>query len=150
MENKIEVNDQFVVGGQPTADDLEEMSKQGFKSVLNLRSPDEEGFLQDEAKQAEAAGLKYSHIAVEAKSINDGLTDRVLQEIKNLPKPSLVHCKSGMRAGAMTMMHLALENGWDAKQALHQAENRGFDCSQNPQLKQYFESYIDKHKRKTD
>lgn len=148
MENKIEVNDQIVVGGQPTADDFEEMSKQGFKSVLNLRSSDEEGFLQDEATQAKAAGLKYSHIAVEAKSINDDLTDRVLQEIKNLPKPSLVHCKSGMRAGAMTMMHLALENGWDAKQALQQAENRGFDCSQNPQLKQYFESYIDKRNRK--
>jgi protein tyrosine phosphatase (PTP) superfamily phosphohydrolase (DUF442 family) len=94
--------------------------------------------LQDEATQAKAAGLKYSHIAVEAKSINDDLTDRVLQEIKNLPKPSLVHCKRGMRAGAMTMMRLALENGWDAKQALQQAEKRGFGCSQNPQLKQYF------------
>lgn len=148
MENQIKVGDQFVVGGQPTPGDLEKMSEQGVKSVLNLRVADEEGFLKDEAKQAESHGLKYSHIPVDTKSINDDLTDRVLQEIKKLPKPSLVHCKSGMRAGAMTVMHLALENGWDSQQALKKAEEQGFDCSQNPQLKQYFESYIDKHNRK--
>lgn len=148
MENAIKLDDKFVVGGQPAPDDLEKMSKQGVKSVLNLRTADEEGFLKDEAKQAEARGLKYSHIPVDAKSIDDNLTDRVLREIKELPKPLLVHCKSGMRAGAMTMMHLALEKGWDSQQALGKAQEQGFDCGQNPQLKQYFESYVDKHNRK--
>ena len=48
--------------GQPTPEELKQAAQEGFKSVLNLRSPDEPGFLSDEQQQAQAAGLQYANI----------------------------------------------------------------------------------------
>jgi len=144
----MKVNDEITVTGQVTAEQLKEAAGEGFKSVLNLRASDEEGFLLDEKEQAEAAGLRYVNIPVKKDAINDELTTRVLAEIDNLPKPALIHCASGMRAGAMTMMNLATRSGMNAKDAMDKAQAMGFDCNSEPQLKQYFEQYVDSHQKK--
>ena len=133
--------------GQVTPDDLQTAAKDGFKSVLNLRAPDEEGYLPDEKEKAEAAGLRYVNIPVKKEAINDELTTKVLAEIDNLPKPALIHCASGMRAGAMTMMNIATRSGMNAKDAMDKAQSMGFDCSSEPELKAYFEQYVDSHQK---
>ena len=114
----MKINDELTVTGQVTPGDLQSAAKEGFKSVLNLRAPDEEGYLPDEKEKAEAAGLRYVNIPVKKESINDELTTKVLAEIDNLPKPALIHCASGMRAGAMTMMNVATRTGMNARAAM--------------------------------
>ena len=144
MEGK-KVNDELTVTGQVTPEDLRQAAQQGFKSVLNLRASDEKDFLADEAEQARAAGLEYANIAVRKEEISPELTTRVLETIDALPKPALIHCASGMRAGAMAFMHAATRNGLSAAEAMEQAQQSGFDCSSEPQLKQFFEQYVDSH-----
>ena len=51
-----------------------------FPMVLNLRSLEEEGFLDDEGERAKAAGLDYVNIPVKPDNINEDLADRVLQQ----------------------------------------------------------------------
>ena len=150
MQNEIRVNDQLTVAGQPLAEEFRQIAQRGFKSVLNLRSSDEEGFLKVEPQRVEEAGLRYAHIPVKASSINDDLTHRVLQEIRQTPKPALIHCRSGLRSGAMTMMFVALENGLGPQEALRKAGELGFDCSQNEELKAYFENYIARHAKENN
>lgn len=53
MENAKKVNDQITVAGQVTLEQLQQAAAEGFESVLNLRSPDEEGFWQDEQQATE-------------------------------------------------------------------------------------------------
>jgi len=42
------INDELTIAGQVTPEQLQQVAQEGFKSVLNLRSPDEEGFLSNE------------------------------------------------------------------------------------------------------
>ncbi len=141
----IKISDDVTVAGQVTSEQLTQAAREGYKSVLNLRAPDEEGVLQDEQQRAEAAGLRYVNIPVRKEEISDELTTRVLAQIDELPKPALVHCALGMRAGAMAFMHHATRHGMDAKTAMEAAQNQGFDCNSEPQLKQFFEHYIGTH-----
>jgi len=141
----MKVNEQITVAGQITPKQLDEAARQGFKSVLNLRAADEEGFMADERHRAEAAGLRYKNIPVKKEEISDELTTSVLKEIDELPKPVLVHCASGMRAGAMAFMHMATREGMSAEKAMSRAQESGFDCNSEPQLKQFFQHYVETH-----
>ncbi len=141
----MKVNEQITVAGQITPEQLDEAARQGFKSVLNLRAADEEGFMADERHRAEAAGLRYENIPVKKEEISDELTTSVLKEIDELPKPVLVHCASGMRAGAMAFMHMATREGMSAEKAMSRAQESGFDCNSEPQLKQFFQHYVETH-----
>lgn len=146
MENVKRINDQLAVAtNQVTPEQLQQAAQEGFKSVLNLRSPNEEGFVSDEQQQAENAGLKYVNVPVKPDNISDQLADQVLQQIDQLPKPALIHCKSGMRSGAMTLMYLATQQEMTADEAMAIGKQNGFDCDAHPQMKQFFEHYISEH-----
>ncbi len=133
------------VAGQVAPEQLQQAAAEGYKSVLNLRSPDEQGFLPDERQIAEAAGLEYVNIPVKPSEMTDELTDRVLAQIDALPKPALIHCASAMRAGAMAFMNLATRQGMTPEQVFEKAGEAGFDCNANPQIKQFLEQYISTH-----
>lgn len=146
MENIKKVSDELAVAmGQVTLEQMQQASQEGFKSILNLRSPQEEGFLSDEQQQAENAGLEYVNVPVKPDGMSDELADRVLQQIDQLPKPALIHCKSGMRSGAMTLMYVAIQQGMAADEAMQKGKQMGFDCDPSPQMKQFFEHYISEH-----
>lgn len=130
---------------QLNPDQIRQASAAGFQSVLNLRSPQEEGSLADEQSQVEAAGLTYANVPVKPSELSDELTDQVLKAIDDLPKPVLTHCKSGLRSGAMALMHLATRNGMDANAALEKGKQNGFDGDAHPQMKQFFVHYVDSH-----
>ncbi len=143
----MKINDDLTVTGQVTPEQLQEAAQEGFKSVLNVRAPDEEGFLANEEQLAGQAGLVYKNIPVTKEAINDELTTRVLAEIDALPKPALIHCATGMRSGAMALMNVATRSGMNARDAMEKAQSMGFDCNSEPELKQYFEHYVDSHQK---
>lgn len=125
MEAIRKINDELTIAGQVTPEQLQQVAQEGFKSVLNLRSPDEEGFLSNEQQQAEALGLYYVNIPVNFEAINDEIAARVLMQTNKLPKPALVHCDSAMRAAAIVLMHIATRQGATLRQAFKQAEQLG-------------------------
>lgn len=147
MENVKKINNELTVAGQVTLEQLQQAVSEGYKSVLNLRSPSEQGFISDEQQQAEDLGLHYINIPVKPNEINDELTTEVLKQIDELPKPALIHCASGMRAGALVFMNVATRQGLTAQQAFEKAQAVGFDCDAHPQMKQFFEHYVSKHSK---
>ena len=50
------INDDFSIAGQISAEELRKLAIEGFKSVLNLRDPDENGFFHDEKQEAQIVG----------------------------------------------------------------------------------------------
>ena len=119
------INDDLAIAEQITPDQLQQILQGGFKSVLNLRSPDEEGFLINEQQQAETLGLYYINIPIKVEAINDEVAAQVLKQIDEVPKPALVHCNNAMRSAAIALMHIATQQGVSLTQAFNQAEQLG-------------------------
>ncbi|MEH1939157.1 MAG: sulfur transferase domain-containing protein [Nostoc sp.] len=149
MSNNKKVSDDLSAAGQPTSEELKQAAQEGFKSVLNLRSPDEAGFLSDEQQQAEAAGLQYANVPLKPSEPNQELTKLAIQEIENLPKPILIHCAAGARAGGIALIANAISEGLTYEEISQKAQELGLNLEQ-PHLKQFLlEKYIAKEAEKS-
>ncbi|MEH2037843.1 beta-lactamase hydrolase domain-containing protein [Nostoc sp.] len=146
MSNTKKVSDDLSAAGQLTSEELKQAAQEGFKSVLNLRSPDEAGFLSDEQQQAQAAGLQYANIPLKPSEANQEQTELAIQEIDNLPKPILIHCAAGARAGGIALIANAISEGLTYEEISQKAQELGLNLEQ-PHLKQFLlEKYIAKQK----
>ena len=106
----------LVIGGQPDAAALKTMAGQGLKTVVNLR-PDREADI-DHAALAKAHALRYVHIPVAGKAgLNDVAID-ALEAVLAAGEPTLVHCASGNRVGALFALHAARHRGASPEEAL--------------------------------
>lgn len=115
-----------LAGGQPTAEQLKTAADDGLKQVIDLRPASEDhGF--DEPAVATEYGLTYSAIPV---SGPDDLTrenaeklDKLLQQAGDAP--TLVHCASGNRVGALIALRSAWLQSQSKKDALAQGRQWG-------------------------
>lgn len=147
MSDRIKINEQLTVGGQPSAGEITSLAADGFKSVINFRTPGEENqplSPDAEREKVESAGMNYLHVPVSMKSMDGAKVDAFREQLESLPKPVFAHCRTGKRAGAMTMMHVAVEQGMSGEQTLQKAEEMGFECDV-PELKDFVKSYVNQH-----
>jgi uncharacterized protein (TIGR01244 family) len=126
METIRKITYDLAIAGQIEPEQLKQIAQEGFKSVLNLQSPEEKGFLLNEQQQVEDLGLHYVHMPIALDAINhNDLTIQVLQQMAELAKPILVHCSSDVRAAAMVLVYIATRQGVPLDKALQQAEKLG-------------------------
>lgn len=147
MQGTMKINDAVTVGPQPSAEEISELGQQGFKTVVNFRTDGEEEqpLLPDaEGEKVKAAGMEYRNFPVSMKSMGPEQVDEFRQKFSELPKPVFAHCKSGKRAGAMVIMHVAVEQGMTGEQALEKAEEMGFECDKE-ELREFVAQYVDSH-----
>lgn len=147
MQNTMQISEQVTVGPQPTEEEIQQLEKDGFKTVVNFRAEDEQDqplSPQDEGDKVEAAGMSYFHLPVSMKSMSPDLVDRFREKFSELPKPIFAHCQKGKRAGAMVMMHVACEAGMTGEQAIEKAKEMGFECDK-PELVEFVQGYVDQH-----
>ncbi|MDZ8053819.1 MAG: beta-lactamase hydrolase domain-containing protein [Aulosira sp. ZfuVER01] len=136
MTNSKKISDDLSAAGQITPEELQQAADEGFKSVINLRSSDEQGFLSDEQQKAEAAGLQYANIPLKPTEPNQELTKAALEEIANLPKPILIHCAAGARASGIALIANAVQEGLTYEQITQKAADLGISLEQ-PHLKPF-------------
>jgi len=147
MAEKMKISDQVTVGPQPSEDEIRQLGDQGFKTVVNFRTEgeDEQPLSPDaEGGKVKLAGMEYLHIPVSMKSMGPKLVDQFRAKYPDLPKPVFAHCKSGKRAGAMVMMHMAVEQNMSGEETLQKAEEMGFECEQE-ELRELVKNYVDDH-----
>lgn len=97
--------DQFSSSPQLNPEDMAEIAKLGFKSIINAR-PDNEGDNTQPSseimqKAAAQAGLSYVHIPVVPNNIQADAIEACARFVSDAPKPMLGFCKSGMRAASL-------------------------------------------------
>ena len=100
-------------------------------------APDREG------EVVASLGLEYRHLPVAGGAMSDELVDEFRASVEALPKPVLVHCASGKRAGAFTIMHLASQQGMSGDATLQKAADMGFVCDE-PALENFVRNYVDR------
>lgn len=128
--NKKTISQDIAIGAQPSSLDLKELQQQGFRSVVNLRRPDENADPNPEAEgeKARELGLAYFHLPVNPQNLTPAEIEEFSARMDELPKPVYVHCQGGTRAGAFCLMHLGQKKGWTGEQAFAEGEKAGYKC----------------------
>ncbi|CUH35021.1 Beta-lactamase hydrolase-like protein [Jannaschia seosinensis] len=148
MQDIVQVNDSIQIAKfAPDADALRRMSQEGVKSVVNLRTEGEKQEIgpEEERRLAEDAGLAYVHHPVAGDRISEEVVDTFREKLKDLPTPIMVHCASGKRAGALTMMHIGAEQNLSGDQTMDQARSLGLEPG-SPELEAFLRSYVEGHR----
>jgi uncharacterized protein (TIGR01244 family) len=114
----------ITTAGQPDAAQLEGAAKAGFKSVIDLRGPDEDRGLDEPAVVARL-GMSYVSLPVEGAAgvsyANASALDKLLAKVE---RPVLIHCSTGNRAGALLALRAKL-GGADSETALALGKTAG-------------------------
>lgn len=115
-----------VASGRLAADDVAVLQRAGIRTVIDL-SVDSETPDFDEAAAVRAAGIGYRNLpirgAADLTRVNVARFDRLLREAG--AQPTLVHCASGNRVGAMVALRAALIDGSNAEAALAEGRRWG-------------------------
>jgi len=124
MPNAVLLEKNIVGGGPPPWEVLERAAAAGFKTVIDLRRP-EEG-TEAEKSMVEKLGMRYYSVMVTPRTLSRYQADdvaEILRKPDNLP--AILHCESGNRSGAVWALYLNLHEDVDADKALEQGVLKG-------------------------
>lgn len=138
---RLHVCGDIFLAGQPSEADLKLLKDRGVKTIINLRTADELDW--DEAGAVRALGMKYVHVPVGSP---DDLTDASFGKLCKLLKdadgnPTVLHCASANRVGAVWLAHRIADDGLDYEAALKEAEQVGL---RSPALRDKAKQYVEK------
>src|SRR5919112_5253048 len=87
-------------GGATTPEAVPELKKMGYKSIINLRLPNENGANIDaEAAAAKSAGINFFNIPFSGQQPDPAVADKFLDTITAVGnEPAYIHCAAGNRA----------------------------------------------------
>jgi uncharacterized protein (TIGR01244 family) len=131
-----------MTAGQPTGEQVQLLAEDGYKTILDLRTPAEpRGF--DEVEAARQNGLAYVNVPVNPTNLDQATIDRFLAAMKKAQKPVLIHCSTATRVGALWYAWLVLEKGKAPAAALNQAKAAGL---RSPELMEKIEKLVAERK----
>jgi len=130
---KTQPDDKTLIGGQPEQSQFRQMRDAGITTVVNLRGSDE----FDEWSEAAVVtdlGMLYIHIPVAGP---DGLTRQALEAFDRAvtlsgDEPTLYHCASGNRVGAMFALRAGLLEGKSLEEAMEVGHRHGMTSLAEP------------------
>jgi uncharacterized protein (TIGR01244 family) len=113
-----------LAAGQPTGEQLQLLAEDAYKTVIDLRLPEEpHGF--DEVEAAKQNGLVYVNVPVTLATLDQATIDRFLEAFGKAQRPVLLHCTSSNRVGALYYAWLVLEKGVAPGEALRRGKAAG-------------------------
>jgi uncharacterized protein (TIGR01244 family) len=114
-----------VSGGQPSEAQLAEAAAAGYRTVINLRMPSEDG-LPDEAARVAELGMEYVSLPIDgAEAITEDNARALSRSLETAERPVLLHCGSGNRVGALLALSAYYVDGRSADEALQYGLDSG-------------------------
>lgn len=105
-------------GGQPSEDQLRVIAEAGFRTVINLRAAGEEA-TETEPAAVSALGMEYVSLPVPGAA---GITEENARALTSVldaaERPTLLHCGSGNRVGALLALAAYHVDGLSSEAAL--------------------------------
>jgi protein tyrosine/serine phosphatase len=111
-------------GGQPEREGFEFLQENGIKTVINLRTENDEELVVKEL------GMNYVHIPISItpwSKIPEHSIDQYFEVLSNPANyPIFFHCRRGAdRTGAMAGFYRIAAQGWEPEKALNEARKVG-------------------------
>jgi uncharacterized protein (TIGR01244 family) len=121
---KVHICGTLYLASQFSAEDLNAIRAVGIRRVISLRTAEE---LQwDEQAAVEAAGLAFVAVPVrDAAALGDAEFDRVRDLLAQMDEPTLLHCDTSDRVGAVWLSWRVLDEGVPLETAVAQAKIAG-------------------------
>ncbi len=115
--------DGLLVGGQPSLENFEKIKAAGYKTIIDLRMPEEGGTSREDI---EALGLAYERIPVAgAAGMTEDKARRLAEVLENAAPPVVIHCKSGNRVGGLLALKAFYVDGKTAEEAMEVGKKSG-------------------------
>jgi protein tyrosine phosphatase (PTP) superfamily phosphohydrolase (DUF442 family) len=112
------VDDQLITGGQPTEEQLQAVSQQGFQTVINLAPISPRYSLDDEPGLVQSLGMQYHHIPVDWDNPTAGDFSTFEAVMQALPAgKTFIHCAANFRVTAFYSLYAQKHLGWSKAQA---------------------------------
>jgi uncharacterized protein (TIGR01244 family) len=149
MNVKRSIRDTVTVGDQPTEHDLDELKREGYSGIVNLRNsgePDQPISPAQEAEKVRALGMEYLHYGVGAAPLSQQGVTAVCDFIdahSQAPGKVLVHCRKGGRAVALLLLQQARANKWKADEVIAKGKAMGLEIDGG--LRALVETYLREH-----
>ncbi len=139
--NNVHACGSLFLAGQPTKNDVEVIKQRGIKRVITLRQGREVDW--DEGAQFEAAGIEFAAIPFGApETLTDDVFANVRRQLQESAKqPTLLHCGSANRVGAVWMVYRVLDQGVELDVAMKEAKVVGL---RNPAYEEKAVAFIKK------
>ncbi len=104
---------------------LPQLRAAGFKTIIDLRTPNERG-LAEEAAAAEGAGIRYVNIPVSPATLGAQQVHAVAEILgQSANRPVLIHCSSGNRVGAIMELYREQIQGMEHERARTESRQIG-------------------------
>lgn len=111
-------SENIYASGQPTVEQLELLAKNGMQHVINIRGVSELDW--DEAEKVSALGMTYHALPISGKNdvsfVNASKLDTLLNSLNS--EPSILHCGSSNRVGALIALQEFKTNGGNSEAAV--------------------------------
>jgi uncharacterized protein (TIGR01244 family) len=146
ITNYTKVDAVVACGGATETSALAGLKADGFKTIINLRQPTEQGAnIEQNAAAAKELGLNYVNIPVNGQAPDPKTVDQFLETIANKAnQPAYIHCASASRVGAYWLVKRVLQDGWVIDKATEEAKLIGL---RSPALEKFALEYIAAHKK---
>jgi len=122
VPNLFQVSTNLYRSAQPTGLGMQEIKREGIKTVVSLRS------FHSDRDELGGTGLAYEHIYMKTWHPEREDVVRFLKIVTD-PKriPVLVHCQHGAdRTGSMTALYRVVVQGWTKEEAIREMTNGGY------------------------
>lgn len=124
------IDDTISVAPQITYNDVAEIARLGFRTLVANR-PDQEEFGQPAMADIEAAArendMTWVYMPVESGNISDADVDRFSQVIQECDEPVFAFCRSGTRCTVLWALNAARTT--PARKIFEKASSAGYDIS---------------------
>ena len=125
IKNFQQVEPNVYSAGQPTEDQIKQLAESGVKVMINLRPESELSF--DEQALVVSLGMEYVSIPVAgAEGVSPENANRLASALEAVEgKPTVVHCGSANRVGALVALDEALNHGASVDDAIAKGKDWG-------------------------
>jgi uncharacterized protein (TIGR01244 family) len=136
------ISDRVAIGGQPTPEQIVELSHDGYNGVVNLR---EESEFNDgpQARAAREWGMTFVRVPVSREAPTDASVEKFLAATDDKGVyPVYIYCGSGNRAVAFWMIRRVVRDGWTIANAEAEASRAGLAGGR---MLDFAREYIERH-----
>lgn len=143
--NKHRVSEQVWRTAQPAPHQIEELARQGVRTIINLRGGREHGSWQLQKETCDRLGIELVEFVIRSRGAPDRESLLKAKDFfDSVDYPAVLHCKSGAdRAGFMAALYLIIHEGRSVDEAQSQLHLRygHFRFSKTGILDAFFDMY---------
>jgi uncharacterized protein (TIGR01244 family) len=141
IRNYTKVDATIGCAGATEVEAIAEVSRRGYKTIINLRRSSENGANIEASRQAaEAAGMNFVHLPFNGSDPDPQVLDEFIAAVTDTDnQPVFINCGSANRVGALWMAKRMLVDGWAEDRAADEAEAIGLSSDA---LRQFAVEYV--------